>query len=175
MAKLFVIPSVQEVLDFIIYKQPSWPGSFSEWYAEKFWNHYQSSGWRLSSNVLMKDWKAAFCSNWKELKWEAKEKLAEFTLSEIAIKYNFPDQQIGPSPVEMLFNNFKVGKIDRKGMASIYKYLWPKMKPILTQSEVNKLVSDAGNDKEYGRYLSVKLYFTKLINQENEILQGNRK
>jgi len=172
MAKLFVIPSVQEVLDFIIYKQPSWPGSFSQWYAEKFWNHYQSSGWRLSSNVLMKDWKAAFCSNWKELKWEAKEKLAECQKTEFVRGEVDPKNPMG---IETIFNDFKSGHYDWHTLALCYKQLRASGALRLSPSEINKLVADAGNNKEYGRYLSVKLYFTKLINKENEILQSSRK
>jgi hypothetical protein len=167
MAKLFSIPTIQEVVDHIQFKMPHWPGSFTAWYGEKFWNHYQSSGWRLSSNILMKDWKACFSSQWKDLRFPAdREKLEECKITELAKSYNYPEQKIGPSPVEVFYEKFKNGEIDRKGMAGIYKWLWNNDFLKFTQSEVNKLVMDSGNDKEYGRYLAVKLYFLKRIENE---------
>ena len=166
MAKLFSIPTIQEVVDHIQYKMPHWPGSFSQWYGEKFWSHYQASGWRLSSNILMKDWRAAFSSQWKDLRFPAdREKLEEC----LKLESQKPVKQIIPetdSLIERLYHDFQAGNINRQLMASCYKWLKGNGFIQFSQAEVEKLVSDAGNDKEYGRYLSVKLYFLKRIENE---------
>lgn len=174
MAKLFQKPSLQEVLDHILYKMPQWPGSFSEWYAEKFWNHYQAAGWRLSSNVLMKDWKAAFSSNWRDLRFQSdRDKLEEFRKTEAPISPVLIDME---KKVQELFEKYRSGRVDRDGMAACYKWLKANEYIRFTQAEVDKLVADAGNDKGYGRYLSVKLYFNKLLHdkQGNNPLAGSQ-
>jgi hypothetical protein len=166
MAKTFQIPTIQEIYDYIIYKQPAWPGSFIQWYSEKFWSHYQASGWRLSSNILMKDWRAAFSSQWKDLRFPAdREKLDEFLKLE-SQKPLKPVIQQTDSLIEKLYHDFQAGNINRNLMASCYKWLKANDFIHFSQEEVNKLVADAGNDKEYGRYLSVKLYFLKRIENE---------
>lgn len=60
----FKIPLQSEVEKYIKEKM-SWPESFVKHYADKFWNHYQASGWKLSSGNSIKDWKACFNSQWK--------------------------------------------------------------------------------------------------------------
>jgi hypothetical protein len=168
--KLFQIPTIQEVVDHIQYKMPHWPGSFSQWYGEKFWNHYQASGWRLSSNVLMKDWRAAFSSQWKDLRFPAdREKLEE------CLKHEQQKKAIDNSVkgwgfyqneyAKQLFEDFKQGKINKVGMASVYKWLQSDGMSF-TKDEMTKLIEAAGNDKQRGRYLAVKLYFLKLIENE---------
>lgn len=75
----FKIPLLEEVVIHIKAKKPEWPDGFIRFYAEKFWNSYQSQGWRLSNNVPMKDWKAAFASRWQQLKYkEDQDELAKF-------------------------------------------------------------------------------------------------
>lgn len=64
----FKAPSIEEVAGHMQSKM-GWPAEFCAYYAEKFWNHYQASGWKLSNGNSMKDWRAAFASNWKTIKF----------------------------------------------------------------------------------------------------------
>lgn len=50
-------------------EKKGWPERFCSYYAERFWNHYQSNGWKVSGRAAMKDWKAAFNSQWQNLKF----------------------------------------------------------------------------------------------------------
>lgn len=69
MRSSFKIPLQSEVQAYIKDKM-GWPDSFVKHYSEKFWNHYQASGWKLSSGNLIKDWKACFNSQWKVPKFK---------------------------------------------------------------------------------------------------------
>jgi len=106
----------------------------------------------------MKDWKAAVRNNWDDLKWPATDKLIE-------IKKNMPNKPV--NSVEVMFENFKKGIIDKQGMADSYKRLRADGVLNFSREEVEQLVSWAGNNKEYGRYLAVKLYFKKRIDNDN--------
>lgn len=170
MAKLFQIPTIQEVVDFFQQKQAQWPGSFCEWYGIKFWNYYQQTGWQLKKNIMMRDWHAAYYANWKDLKYDAKEKLAECLKTEDKPKAQVIDME---TRVRLIYEAFKSGRIDKTAMSSVYKWLFINKKFNFTRAEFDKLVADAGNEKDRGRYLAVKLYFTKLINQENDKLGSN--
>lgn len=68
MGKL-TIPLQSEVAKYMKEKK-GWPQTFCEHYAEKFWNHYQASGWKLSSGNSIKDWKACFNAQWQTLKFK---------------------------------------------------------------------------------------------------------
>jgi hypothetical protein len=68
MVKQFKIPLQSEVAKYMREKM-GWPSSFCTYYAERFWGHYQSNGWKVSGRAAMKDWKAAFNSNWQNIKF----------------------------------------------------------------------------------------------------------
>lgn len=65
----FKIPLQSEVEKYIK-ERKGWPDNFCRHYAEKFWNHYQASGWKLSSGNSIKDWKACFNAQWQVLKFK---------------------------------------------------------------------------------------------------------
>lgn len=65
----FKIPLVSEISAYIRLKK-GWPKEFCDYYAERFWNYYQSCGWKLSNGNPMKDWQAAFNSQWQNLKFK---------------------------------------------------------------------------------------------------------
>jgi len=69
MAK-FKIPLESEVAAYMREKM-GWPESFCNYYAERFWSHYQASGWKLKGGNSIKDWKACFRSQWQDLKYPA--------------------------------------------------------------------------------------------------------
>lgn len=71
----FVVPTIEEVSDCMFEytkrKKMNWPKAFCDWYAEKFWNSYEKSGWKLSAGRggPVKDWRACFKSEWVTLKY----------------------------------------------------------------------------------------------------------
>jgi hypothetical protein len=71
----FIIPTEEEVAEYMKKyskeKELNWPEDFCKYYAEKFWNAYNSSGWRLSAGKggLIKSWESCFKNNWKTLKY----------------------------------------------------------------------------------------------------------
>lgn len=69
MSHKFKIPLQTEVFLYIKEKK-GWPEKFCTYYAEKFWNNYQASGWKLSNGNAVKDWKACFNSQWQNLKYK---------------------------------------------------------------------------------------------------------
>ena len=69
MAFKFKIPLQSEVEAYITQKK-GWPIEFVKYYADRFWNHYQASGWKLSSGNAIKDWKACFNSQWQYPKFK---------------------------------------------------------------------------------------------------------
>src|SRR5213592_134315 len=88
--KKFTIPLQTEVSKYIREKK-GWPQSFCDHYADKFWNHYQASGWKLSSGNSVKDWKACFNAKWQQLKFKEDIEL----LNRLTGKMNGPPR-IGP-------------------------------------------------------------------------------
>ncbi len=63
----FKIPLQSEVQVYMREKK-GWPEQFCAWYAEKYWNHYTSNGWKVGGRAPMKSWQAAFNSQWQDLK-----------------------------------------------------------------------------------------------------------
>lgn len=64
------IPLTTEIETYMRERKPEWPDGFVRYYSERFFNHYQAQGWKLSNGNAMKDWKAAFNSNWQFLKFK---------------------------------------------------------------------------------------------------------
>lgn len=65
----FKIPLQSEVSAYMRTKK-GWPEKFCDYYAERFWNHYTASGWKLSNGNSIKDWKACFNAQWQILKFK---------------------------------------------------------------------------------------------------------
>ena len=65
----FKIPLQTEV-EMYMKEKMGWDDKFIRYYADKFWNHYQASGWKLSNGNRIKDWKACFNSQWKQPKYK---------------------------------------------------------------------------------------------------------
>lgn len=78
----FKIPTVEQVAAYMKEKKPDWPGKFIEYYAAKFWDHYQSVGWRISGRSMMKDFQAAFRAQWQHPKYDEDIKMLNALRSE---------------------------------------------------------------------------------------------
>ena len=70
--KAFQKPNIEEIEAFMQERKPEWPAAFCRFYAEKFWNSYEKSGWKLSAGRggPVKSWKACFSSNWQDLTYQ---------------------------------------------------------------------------------------------------------
>lgn len=65
----FKIPLQSEIQAYMKAKK-NWPDQFCAYYAERFWGFYASNGWKVSGRAAMRDWKAAFNSQWQHLKFK---------------------------------------------------------------------------------------------------------
>src|SRR3954463_15711871 len=84
----FTPPTLEEVEAFMKTARPKWPIAFCEWYAQKFFYYYRSTGWKLSSNVPLKDWQAAFYSRWESLSTkEAQDTLTKLEKTPAHLQY----------------------------------------------------------------------------------------
>lgn len=78
----FEIPKIEEVIAYMNCKWKDWPAKFCEYYANRFWNHYQSNGWLVSGKAKMKDWKAAVNGQWSTIKFKEDKDMLDKLLSE---------------------------------------------------------------------------------------------
>lgn len=154
----FTIPLRSSVENYIREKM-KWPESFCQYYAEKFWNHYQSQGWVLANGNPMKDWKAAFNVNWQNPKFkEDQEALSKAIAAD--------KKQVTPEErLNQILEEYRVGryKPNRTEVVAIYDYLKVKGLMKLPKPIIEKIVEDAGNDKEWGKMLAVKEILKKYI------------
>lgn len=66
----FVIPTINEVAQMMKNKCPKWPEKFILYYSERFHSHYESNGWKVGGRGAMKNFTAAFTSQWKRLRFK---------------------------------------------------------------------------------------------------------
>lgn len=160
-----VIPLREQVSAYMVEKM-GWPKEFCNYYADKFWYHYQAQGWKLANGNTMKDWKAAFNSQWQRPKHkedidmlqacekkqaEEKRKASpEDYLNQCLVKHK--EGQYKPVPEEVL---------------GIFAYL--KESGIilreLTKQDIDTCVVKGGNSKDKMRMHCVRILFDKYIQQ----------
>lgn len=151
------IPLQSEVAKYMREKM-GWPEAFCKEYADKFWYYYQAQGWKLSNGNAMKDWKAAFCSQWQTIKdKDMQDKLAAMTKKEDV-----------DNPVEYLnkcleAHRRKEYKPTRDELVGIYDYLKATKRMILDKATWAKIVEDAGNSRERGKMLAVRALFDAML------------
>lgn len=162
----FKIPLQSEVQKYIQEKK-GWPEKFCQWYAEKFWNFYQSNGWKVSGRAAMKDWKAAFNSNWQVLKFkEDIDFLNACTKAE--------PKTVGPGPekignelmlVDELLAYYEKNyeKVEDARMARCYDTLKEKGLMRLAPEESARAVANCGGDTTKGKAIAAKIMFDKMI------------
>lgn len=103
----FEVPTVQQVVDYLAEKRKDWPPKFIEYYANRFWNHYQSNGWKVSGKSPMKDWHAAINGQWSTLKYREDIDTLNCIKRNEQVKKNYPrefiirDAVYIPEPAQM--------------------------------------------------------------------------
>jgi hypothetical protein len=70
-------PTVEEVFQYINSYMTDWPEKFCRIISEKFCDHYSANGWKIGGKSPMKDFEAAFRSQWKTPKDINDKKLLE--------------------------------------------------------------------------------------------------
>lgn len=168
MKEAFQIPHIDEVRIHIKARHPEWPDKFIEYYAERFWNFYQSNGWKVSGKAAMKDWKAAFASQWNALKFsEDKETLIKMG----GEKKERPKQltQVHNKTVEWLdlvLLEYKThpAHIEKERLASCYDWMKEQGLMKLTDEQKGIALGKYKQDKMIGKAIAVQFVFDKMAN-----------
>lgn len=166
--KKFVVPTIKEVEDYILEKKSEWPMLFIQFYAAKFWNHYEAAGWRLSSGNKIVSWTACFNSQWQEVKYDCVEVLRKFILQQAPEKKVVIEKRNGVFTVDymnQMLNHYKkhhdIYKPDV--LASYFDWMKDKGCLKLTQEEI-QMIKDTCKDKVTARAACVTTSLQKMIN-----------
>ena len=161
----FKIPLQTEV-EMYIREKKRWPDDFVKYYADKFWNHYQASGWKLSNGNRIKDWKACFNSQWQVPKY--KEDIEK--LNGLSAKNGFAVVQKGQAKEIAELDNLL--QIYSKHPTSIrfvefgkwYEYLKVnRLMRVFTRGEVEELQNIYQSDNEKCRCACVQITFNDYV------------
>ena len=167
----FKIPLQSEVQGYIQEKK-GWPEKFCQHYAEKFWSYYQSNGWKVGNKAPMKDWKAAFNSQWQVIKWaeditflntclkEQREQMNPATVGppadEVKDTLTYIDEILG-------FYEKNWEKVEEVRLASCYDWLKENKLMRITRDEGLLAQESCGGDTMKGKAICVKMLFDKMI------------
>lgn len=158
----FEIPTVQEVTEYIREKK-EWPEKFIEYYAEKFWCFYQSNGWKVSGKAAMKDWRAAFTSQWKVPKFKEDIEFLNLCMKEkpTIVKNLNPNDKLN-NILNEYRQNFEAVTDER--LVKVYDYLKERKMIVLSQEEKQFIKAAYSNNVEKGKAACVKQMFMNMIN-----------
>lgn len=160
-----VIPLREQVSAYMMEKM-GWSKTFCDYYAEKFWYHYQAQGWKLSNGNLMKDWRAAFNSQWQRPKHkEDIEMLAQCEKKEAESKRKqSPEDYLNQCLVKHKQGNYKPSVEEVLG---IFAYLKESgiVAANLTKGDIDQCVVKGGNSKDRMRMHCVRLLFDRFNEQ----------
>jgi hypothetical protein len=178
----FQIPTMQEVIKFMDKTMKDWPTLFCEFYANKFWNSYQSKGWEISRGVRMKDWKAAFFAQWKDVKYKEDREMLDKCLRSLTHRFHLDEQK--RASAGMFAEQETVG--DVKPFERVLQFLdgiqaaffegtateaqlrnacetlrgWKMLR--LRKEQIEKIVVDQGNNADFGKLLAIRAFFGNL-------------
>lgn len=181
----FVIPTEHEVITFIDKVMKDWPRKFCEYYGSKFYNHYAARGWRLSKNILMKDWHACFFSQWREPQFPADQKMLEQCYKEPAHQAEmekrrqanagiFRQQEVTPTADPMVraldyADYIMTSYLNNEGNDGLLRRAWDWLTVnkilVLTTDQENEISYKCGNDGNLRAILQVKFFFRYLHSQ----------
>lgn len=159
--KAFSIPLQTEVERYIKEKK-GWPEKFVTYYAARFWNFYQSNGWKVSGRAAMKDWKAAFNSQWQTLKFKEDIDFMNKCMSK--------DPQTNGATKEICYLNDVLtdhknhwDKIPDERYATIYDYMKERKIIVMTQEEKENAKKFCNGSVIKGKALAVRMIFDRMI------------
>lgn len=161
MNKPFKIPLQSEVVVFIKEKS-NWPQKFCEYYAEKFWSHYNSNGWKVSGKAAMKSWTSAFLCNWQQPRFKED---VDFLNKCIAEDPSIPSKEKQPSQLNWWLTQYTKhwDKITDQQLASMYDYMKERKVLKMTPEEKDQVKKNCNGDVTKGKALCIKIIFNKMI------------
>jgi hypothetical protein len=163
-------PTLDQVVNYIQFKM-NWPGKFTKYYSEKFWNFYESKGWKVG-NQSMKNWKACFNGQWQHLKHENDFKaLSEAIRDESKAHPETSDKTVDKTIQylnDRLNEYFKHPTwITDETLNSIYDYLKAN-KPFSLPAEQVKICRSMGEVK--GKAQAVKFLLETMIKERRKFI-----
>lgn len=164
----FAIPLQSDVVQHVVEKKPEWPREFAEYYAHKFWNHYQAQGWKLSNGNAMKDWKAAFNANWQTLKF--KEDIDSLAVAQAKhVKTAASNTNDMESFIDNLVRQQSLGNYERRVDVLIRVYDWLKKtnRAKLPRNVIEHIYANAGNNRDMAKCMSVHAWADAQIKRRN--------
>jgi hypothetical protein len=164
--KSMKIPLQSEVAKYMNEKM-GWDKDFCRYYADKFWNHYQAQGWKLSNGNSMKDWQAAFNSQWQTPKFkEDIDKLNEAKKSKTPNILEM-DNHAAVNYLDSILLLYKSGmKPDRESAEKIYQWLkgmnWFNLPP----DAIDRARVNAGNRMDMVWMYELKEYLDLMVKHD---------
>lgn len=154
------IPLQSEVAKYMEEKM-GWNRDFCTYYADKFWNHYQAQGWKLANGNAMKDWKAAFNSQWQIPKFkEDIEKMNEAKKVDVS-KLNKMEMV---DFLDVTLSLYKTGlKPDRASAENIYQWLRGMNMMNLPEDAIQRARIAAGNRLDHVWMFELKEYLDLMV------------
>lgn len=177
--KRMIKPTIKEVEDYILVKKPDWPLLFIEYYAAKFWNHYEASGWKLSGGNLVKNWQACFNSNWQEVKYDSVQLLQKYTAQQVTAKKIVIEKRNGeftPEYMNEVLVDYKKNYSTISSETLSAYYFWMKARGFIkiTPDEVVKIKELYSDKRIEGMAACVRISFDKMINYCITFTYGTR-
>jgi hypothetical protein len=166
--KGFQIPTVEEIRVHMKEKK-EWPEKFLDYYSEKFWAFYQSNGWKVSGKTAMKDWRAAFTSQWQRPKFKEDIEFLNECMKEIPKSKSLHTVVSQNNKIQWLNDMLVIYKtnfelVNDQEFVRAYDYLKENKMIRLTKEEVFYIKAAYGNNVEKGKAACVKTMFTNMIN-----------
>lgn len=166
----FVIPLQTQVEEYM--KERKWfPESFCQYYANRFWNHYQASGWKLSSGNAMKDWKAAVNSTWHTLKFKEDIDYLQKCLKEngkMSVGQALTGNEIQDTLnyLDEVLNQYKrrFETVTTERLSGCYDWLKAQGLMKLSPEEIRPIKEAYSDDPLKGKAACVSTLFQKMIN-----------
>lgn len=185
---VFRTPTQQEVEDFMNQAKPDWPVPFVQYYAQRFHAYYMSVGWVIGRK-MMKDFKAAFWSQWQHVKFKEDKEMLEKCLNALTHRAlmqhraaerdgMFADQYGtatvgGEKPAfyyleyyQKLMESYFQGQVPEKDLGKHYDRLKALGVMRIPREQINLIFELMGNDRDYGKTLSVVRLFKNLSEQK---------
>lgn len=158
----FVIPTIEEIIEYVKEKKPIWPKAFIDWYSNKFFSSYESSGWRLSAGRggPVKNWKAAFNNNWQTLKY--KEDFDMLTV--LTPKPKSIDEDTLNYLNDALEEYRKDHKMEKIRLAACYDWLKEHKLIKISFAQKQEAIEESRKDLMSGKALAVTFVFDYMVN-----------
>lgn len=158
----FIIPTVEEIVEYVLQKKSGWPKAFVQWYSEKFFYSYEKSGWKLSAGRggPVKNWQACFNSNWQTLKYkEDLDMILALTPKPKAI-----DEDTLNYLNDALEEYRKDPTMEKIRLAACYDWLKEHRLIKLSFSQRQEAIEESRKDLMSGKALAVTFVFDHMVN-----------